>query len=162
MTGKEVLKNALESTQQILHWFIADLSDADFMERPVANANHIAWQIGHTTAVEARFLPQIGGVAPPLPDGFDKKHTKDTASLNNAADFYTKQQYIDCFDKVRNASIARLEKLSDLDLDTKTEGPMAQFAPNWGAMFILLANHTMMHVGQFSAIRRKIGKPVLF
>jgi hypothetical protein len=39
---------------------------------------------------------------------------------------------------------------------------MAAMAPTLGAQFILAANHTMMHQGQFSVARRKLGKPVLF
>ena len=39
---------------------------------------------------------------------------------------------------------------------------MAKFAPTVGAMLLLNANHTMMHAGQFTVVRRKLGKPVLF
>ena len=39
---------------------------------------------------------------------------------------------------------------------------MAGFAPKLGDFFLLIANHTMMHVGQFTTARRKLGKPVLF
>jgi hypothetical protein len=39
---------------------------------------------------------------------------------------------------------------------------MAKFAPRLGDLFQLVANHTLMHAGQFSVVRRKLGKPVLF
>ena len=39
---------------------------------------------------------------------------------------------------------------------------MAAYMPTYGAMFSLLAGHTMMHAGQFTVVRRKLGKPVLF
>jgi hypothetical protein len=39
---------------------------------------------------------------------------------------------------------------------------MAKFAPTVMALFLLTANHQMMHAGQFSVVRRKLGKPVLF
>jgi hypothetical protein len=39
---------------------------------------------------------------------------------------------------------------------------MAPFAPTLGALFVLVANHALMHGGQFSVVRRKLGKPVLF
>jgi hypothetical protein len=39
---------------------------------------------------------------------------------------------------------------------------MAKFAPTVGAMLLLNANHVLMHAGQFSVVRRKLGKPVLF
>ena len=52
--------------------------------------------------------------------------------------------------------------LSDTDLDKPTAGSMAGFAPTWGHLFVLVANHTLMHAGQFTVVRRKLGKPVLF
>jgi hypothetical protein len=29
-------------------------------------------------------------------------------------------------------------------------------------LFLLLAHHDLMHAGQFTVVRRKLGKPVLF
>ena len=43
-----------------------------------------------------------------------------------------------------------------------TTGQMAKFAPKLGNLFLLQANHALMHGGQFSVVRRKLGKPVLF
>ena len=62
----------------------------------------------------------------------------------------------------RKATIAALSKLSDADLDRPTTGPMAQFAPTLGQLFLAASNHTLMHAGQFTVVRRKLGKPVLF
>ena len=44
----------------------------------------------------------------------------------------------------------------------KTQRPAKEFAPTLGAMLLLNANHVMMHAGQFSVVRRKLGKPILF
>ena len=38
---------------------------------------------------------------------------------------------------------------------------MAPFAPTLGAFLMLISNHTLMHAGQFTVIRRKLGKAVL-
>jgi hypothetical protein len=76
--------------------------------------------------------------------------------------FATKAEYLSRFNKAREATLAILAKMSDADLDKPTQGNMAQFAPTLGALFLLEANHTMMHVGQFTVVRRKLGKPVLF
>ena len=48
------------------------------------------------------------------------------------------------------------------DLDKPTPGEMAKYAPTVGALFLLTSNHVMMHAGQFTVVRRKLGKPVLF
>ncbi len=39
---------------------------------------------------------------------------------------------------------------------------MARFAPTVGHLLLMLSNHDLMHAGQFSVLRRKLGKPVLF
>ena len=55
-----------------------------------------------------------------------------------------------------------LAKLPEKDLDNPIDGPLARLAPTLGALLLLAANHEMMHAGQFSVVRRKLGKPVLF
>jgi uncharacterized damage-inducible protein DinB len=76
--------------------------------------------------------------------------------------FATKAEYAKRFNDVRNATVAAVGQLSDTDLDRPTQGQMAPFAPKLGNLLILVANHTLMHAGQFSVLRRKLGKPVLF
>ena len=76
--------------------------------------------------------------------------------------FATKAAYVDLFNRVRDATLAAVEKLNDADFDKPTTGNMAKFAPNVGALLQLAANHTLMHAGQFTVVRRKLGKPVLF
>jgi uncharacterized damage-inducible protein DinB len=69
---------------------------------------------------------------------------------------------MDAFNKMREASIAAVEKITDADLDRPTTNMMAKFAPTLGALLILVANHTLMHGGQFTVIRRALNKPVVF
>ena len=77
-------------------------------------------------------------------------------------DFHTKQEYLDLLDKVRVATLSALAKMSDADFDKPTTGTVAAYAPTYGAAFLLLGDHQMMHAGQFTVLRRKLGKPVLF
>lgn len=162
MKATEAVKIALASTQDLMGWYLGDLSDADFLVRPVPGANHIAWQIGHLLSSEKHLLSQElpDAVYPELPAGFADQHANPNAAADKG--FGTKSQYLELFAKVRGATIASLGKLSDADLDRATAGPMAKFAPTLAALFQLLANHTLMHAGQFTVIRRKLGKPVLF
>jgi hypothetical protein len=164
MTGKDAIKYALQSTHGMVGMYLADLSDADLLARPVPSANHIAWQLGHLIVAEMHLLSAYLPNAkwPTLPPGFAEKHTKDTARIDDAAKFYKKSEYLSLYGQIREATIAALEKLSDADLDRPTTGDMAKFAPNVGTMMLLNANHTMMHLGQFTAVRRKLGKPILF
>lgn len=164
MTGRDAIKNALTSTQNILNMYLGDLSDADLLVRPVAGANHIAWQLGHLIGSEVMFVAKEfpGADTPKLPDGWDKQHGKDTSAQDPPKGFSTKAQYLELFGKARQATLAVLAKSTDADLDKATSGPMAKWAPTTGALFLLIVNHTMMHAGQFTVVRRKLGKPVLF
>lgn len=162
MNGRETVVAALKSSLGVVQMFLADLSDADLLVRPTEGANHIAWQLGHLIWSESQLAAaQLPGVVyPTLPAGFREQHDKAGAARNDG--FASKQFYLELLAATRAATCAGVEKLTDADLARKTEGPMAPFAPRWGDLFLLVANHTLMHGGQFSVVRRKLGKPVLF
>lgn len=164
MGGVDAVRHSLRSTQGLLAWFLGDLADADLVVRPVPGANHVAWQMGHLILSERHLVGQELPDAPfpALPPGFAEKHTKETVSKDAPADFHTKAEYLDAFNATREATVAALNDLSDADLDRPTKGNMAKFAPTLGAIFLLVSDHALMHGGQFSVVRRKLGKPVLF
>ena len=163
MTAKDAIKTALTGTQRMLSWYLSDLSDADLLVRPVPTANHIAWQLGHLINSEHSLLGQLPGAAyPALPAGWAEQHGKSAAPVDPPKGFATKAEYLTRFNQAREVTLTTLAKMADADLDKPTQGNMAQFAPTLGALLLLQANHTMMHVGQFTPVRRKLGKPVLF
>jgi hypothetical protein len=162
MTAKDVLKNALHANHWVLSQYLSDLSDADLLVRPAPGANHIAWQLGHLIAAETRFLGLVPGArAPGLPAGFAEQHNKAAAASEATAGFRTKGEYLGLFNQVREATLGALANLPDADLDRAVEDAIARIAPTVGALFFLIANHEMMHAGQFAVTRRKLGKPVL-
>jgi DinB superfamily len=163
MNAQDAITTALKGSQHLMNMYLADLSDADLLVHPVPNANHIAWQIGHLVVSEtsmSKLNPTFVYTA--LPAGFAEQHNKETAFLNPPKGYLTKDKYLALFNAVREGTLAGVTKLSAADLDQPTTGPMAQWAPTLGAMLALTNNHTMMHVGQFTVVRRKVGKPVLF
>lgn len=164
MNAREAITIALQGTGGMLPMYLGDLSDADLLVRPAPSANHIAWQLGHLISSEVQLISgQVSGaVYPELPAGFGKQHGKETSAIEPPKGFAAKADYLSLFAKVREATVANLQKLSDADLDKPTTGSMAPYAPNVGAMFLLVSNHTLMHAGQFTAVRRTLGKPVLF
>lgn len=164
MNTKEAIRYGLKSTQNMLSMYLSDLSDADLLTRPAPKANHIAWQLGHLISAECGMvkgnLPSAKH--PTLPEGFEQQHGKETANSDSTKGFLTKQQYLDLFNKARAATIEALESMSDADLDKPTQGRIASFAPKLGDLFNLQAHHALMHAGQFTVVRRKLDKPVLF
>jgi len=164
MNGVKAIQTALMGTQFVLNRFLEGLSDADILTRPVPGANHVAWQLGHLINSECYFarqaIPDIQ--LPELPPNFAQWHDNKNTSDDDPSHFLSKEVYADLFNKVRKAVIAAVGQLTDEELDRPTQGPMAPFAPTIGALLLLASNHTLMHGGQFSVLRRKLGKPVAF
>jgi hypothetical protein len=163
MTGREVLKNALDGTRKTLGWFVQDFTDAELFVRPVPAANHVAWQIGNVISGDFFFVRTEFPSAPmpELPEGFLELHGPKGTSNDGPDGFLTKDQYLKLLEEVRTATIAALMALTDEDLDRPSSEGMRPFAPTIGSVFQLASDHTLMHAGQFSVIRRKLGKPVL-
>jgi hypothetical protein len=148
----------------MLEWYVSDLSDADLLVRPVPAANHIAWQLGHLIVGEPFLVrSELPDAAfPDLPAGFAEQHTKETCTSDSPADFRTKAEYLDLSKKNRAATLATLDTLTDADLDRACTGRMAKFCPKLVNLLLMVSDHTTMHAGQFTVVRRKLGKPVLF
>ena len=164
MTGRDAIQSALGSTKLLLTRYVEDLSDADLLTRPVPGANHIAWQLGHLIFAEPYLVKQglPEALYPDLPASFAETYGPNGAGKDGPNGFLSKAEYLSLFDKVRSATLAAVGKLSDADLDRPTIGSMAPHAPTLGDLLLLVCNHTLMHGGQFTVVRRKLGKPVLF
>jgi hypothetical protein len=146
----------------MLGMFLADLSDADLQVRPVADANNIAWQIGHLIASESALGAELGFKYPPIPPVIQVLGSGASSQTHPDGGKLSKAHYLELFNSARGATIAGLSALTDADLDKPNTGMMKDFAPTYAALLGLLGNHTMMHCGQFSVVRRALKKPVLF
>jgi hypothetical protein len=163
MQAKDALKIGLTSTQNLVVWYIGDLTDQELTVRPVPNANNIAWQMGHLIEGEVGLGSDLPGAAyPELPSSIKGQYDKKTASGAPAGGYLTKSQYLELFNKMRAATIANVDKLKDADLDRPNTGGMAKYAPLYADLIVLMANHTLMHAGQFTVVRRALNKPILF
>src|SRR5947209_1898036 len=120
MTGKDVCLNVLQSTQYLMKEYFKDLSDADLQVAPVKGANNIAWQIGHLIASEASLGSIVGGQYPEMPPALKELGTGASAKTQANGGGLSKGDYLAWFDRVRKATIAAVEKMSDADLDKPT------------------------------------------
>jgi len=162
MNAKDAIRYSLSSNMYVLKTYLGDLSEADLLIRTAPAANHTAWQLGHLISGEVSLIGGLGCKTTALPTGFAEKHTKETCGNDSPSAFLKKPEYVDLFDKVRAGTLTALDAMTDADLDKPVTGPLKDFAPTNGAMFLLVANHVLMHAGQVTALRRKLGKPVLF
>ncbi len=162
MNAKDAIKANMDLAGMVLKTYVSDLSDAELMTRPASGSNHLAWQFGHLISSEQQLLSSIcPGAAATLPAGFNEQHDKAVTGSDDAAKFLSKQRYIELFDQQREATKTALDSLPDADLDKPGPEHFKRICPTVGAVFNLIANHPMMHAGQFAVARRVLGKPVL-
>lgn len=161
MTAKDVIRHSMEMCRSVLNTYLTDMTDADLLARPAPGANHAAWQIGHLLLCE-NGLGEMGYAMPALPEGFVAAYTTEAAGCDDPARFHTKEQYLRLLEEQRAATLAHLQALSDAELDKPAPEEARSYAPTVGAIFNAIAIHDMMHASQFTVIRRKLGKPVVF
>lgn len=162
MTTKDVIRETINTAHWITGELLKDLGDADLLHRPVPAMNHIAWQLGHLIASEQKMMADAGFAMPELPAGFDKVHHKDNASSDDAKQFGTKDQYLKLMGDMHAATLKHLDTASDAKLGEDAPEAMRSYAPKIGSVFNIVGGHEYMHQGQIVAVRRSLGKPVLF
>ena len=161
MNAKEVALQTLNLSDHVTKAYLGDLSDADLMIRAVPGMHHIAWQMGHLISVERMGVEMISpGSCPALPEGFDAKHTKEASTSDDASQFHTKAEYLAVWDAQRAATLAVLKSLTDEQLDAPAPETWQRMVPTVGLTFNFLGTHVLMHVGQYVAVRRYLGKPI--
>jgi hypothetical protein len=156
----DLLVRSLNQTLGMLKTTLADMSDADLMQRPTPAANHANWQLGHLIASEVHLVGGSGANMPELPAGFAQRYTKDTAKSDDPSKFSAKAQLLEVLEKVRAATIAFAQSATAEQLDAASFMP--QFCPKVSDVLAMANGHVWMHLGQIQVLRRKLGKPILF
>jgi hypothetical protein len=161
MDPKQFLLEVYARQAGMLPMHLADFSEDEMLVRPVAGANHAAWQVGHLAVSTARFVSSVapGTTPPPSPEEAERFGSKG-AKLDDG--FGSKQQLLERFGQVQEACTHWLRGLSDADLTKSTPEQVKPFAATVGALAQMLPMHAVMHLGQIQVIRRKLGKPNLF
>jgi hypothetical protein len=163
MSQNELLVDVLRRDLGLLKMTVADMSDGDLVQRPVAHANNGLWQLGHLVAAEARIVNDLAGrQVIELPAGFSEKYSRETASVDDPARLGTKDGILAVFEKVRAKTCEWVATLSAADLAAPAPEQMRNFFPTIGHIVHMLPTHAGMHVGQIQVLRRKLGKPILF
>jgi DinB superfamily len=144
----------------LLRAHLSDFSEADMRVRPVPDANHAAWQVGHLTySLVALINAVTPGALPGLPADFVQRHSSDGARLDDGFD--SKDQLLDRFDQVNEQAITWVQSVVQADYDKPTPQRLQGFAATVGHLIFALPPHTMLHLGQIQVIRRALGKPRL-
>ncbi len=157
------IKNEFGLPANVVEGYLQDLTDEQLLIRPHKDANHIAWQLGHLICSESMLNNTVApGSMPALPDGFEEKHTKETAGSDDPASFCTKDEYLAAMEAQRAGTIALLDKISDEDLNKPSPEHLQMLGPTVGAVIAAQSAHWMMHAGQWVIVRRQLGKEAMF
>lgn len=161
MNAQNAIRTAHALSTTVIKTYLDDLTDAELLTRPQADCNHLAWQLGHLISSSHNLLEAVRpGAAAALPAGFAEAHSKATVAENDPAKFFSKQEYLELWDQAEAAALAALDQLSAEDLDQPGPEHFRSMFPTVGHVFLLIANHGLMHSGQFVPVRRALGKPV--
>ncbi|APW62450.1 DinB family protein [Paludisphaera borealis] len=162
MSPKDVLRSNLEVSRFIVDGYLADFSDGDLLVRPLPGMNHVAWQLGHLIGSERHFAELVHpGGSPPLPEGFAEAHAKEAAGVDDPSKFKTLAEYRSIWEQQRAATLAALDAAPEADLDKADPEKYPDYAPTISRILLLIGTHPVMHVGQFVAVRRVQGKPII-
>lgn len=163
MDPKELMRQAIGTTDYVCKAYVDDLTDEELLHRPVTGANHINWQLGHLIAAENMLANMVQPDSmPALPEGFAEKYTKETASGDDPGQFENKATLLEVQRQQREGLLSLLDRLDSDDLDRPSPESMRSFFPNVAALLMAADSHWMMHAGQWAIVRRSLGKPPLF
>jgi len=163
MYAHDALKLTINGGQFVSMAYLSDLSDADLMRRAAPGINHINWQVGHLILSDHDHISAIlPGSMPPLPEGFARAYTRETAGFDDPAAFFHKSVLLETFQQQRAALLAALDSVSAEGLEQPSPDRFKSFAPMWANLFELAGSHWLMHCGQWAVVRRQLGKPPLF
>lgn len=156
-TANEMIVNALDSSRMLLNRFVSDLSPTEYLHRITPQANCIAWLLGHLALSDVRLIKMLGGEAPTLPDGFEKRFSRDEG-CPQAGEFGDTSGLLSIFEDARERLIKAVKSAGSEQLDKPVENPRPMFK-TVGETANFYALHTAMHAGQITMIRRSLGKP---
>jgi hypothetical protein len=160
MDLKSFLVATLEKSTVLLKMTVADMTDAELLERPVEGSNVANWQIGHLISAQAYLFGEVGMPKVELPAGFQETYggkPKAEGPKN-----WMKEELLGLLDKVNGACVAWVKTLSDEQLAAPTPEKYRRIGGTVADMVNLPTGHNAMHIGQIQVLRRRLGKPILF
>lgn len=161
MDIRDSLTTSLKTSAMVCGSYLNDLTDAEAMQRPHPQCNHVNWQVGHIIASEYVMASACKGELPELPAGFSDRYSKQTAASDNADDFVPLSQLREIAAAQHEAILQIVVGMSDEDFDQPGPESMKSYAANLGALVAMMAAHWMMHAGQWVVLRRQLGREIV-
>jgi hypothetical protein len=163
MNFKDSIRSSLRISDFLSQGYLTDITPEEMLVRPVPDANHIAWQIGHLISSERQLVEAASpGSMPELPEGFAERHRRDGIASDNRTDYLTKEEFIELAKQVRAATLEALDRFNDADFDKPVAARVPPFVKCAGDCFATIGPHWALHAGQWVVLRRKLGRARMF
>ena len=130
----------------------------------IVESNHPAFVYGHLSLYAPKILHQIGCPAPPVPEHFEIRFSKDAKCVDDPdLDLYPSMDEIVTFFHEGHRMVTGALRSTPEDVlqqSNPAEGRMKELFPTIGSVqAFYCGGHMMMHLGQMSAWRRMEGMP---
>ena len=161
MSYAQLFSTSILRSKGLIDSFLKDFSDADMYFRPAPTANHATFQMGHlANSTRGMVITCEPAVTFPFED--DARFGKSKATIDDRAFFPSRAELMSRFDTAMETAADWVSRLPDADFAKPSPERLQAFAPTIGAVAIALASHPLIHIGQFSVMRRALGKPNIF
>jgi hypothetical protein len=163
MQTKDAILYVLNSARYVTSSYLSDLTDGDLLVRPVPQAHHIAWQLGHLLVSEAMMASAVqAGAGIVFPTGFVECHSSEHGyDQVGSRPFCSKAEYLELRTRQREKTLELVQSISEKELAAPGPEKMRGYAPTKGAVLLAIGTHEMMHSGQWAVVRRLLNKPVV-
>jgi hypothetical protein len=158
LMAQDVLAHSLSRSGMMVGRFCEDLSPAEYLHRPCAGGNCVAWILGHLVLTERMALGRVGVTElPALPEGFEKRFARDE-SAPKAAEYGDVGVLLPLFNRHREMLVERVGGMTVEALDQPLPKPHPMFGTIAEAVNFM-GIHVSVHAGQVTIIRRSLGRP---
>lgn len=163
MEFKDAVRSSLNIADFMVSGYLADITDQELLMRPVSDANHVAWQLGHLITAERHLVESAApGSMPDLPSGFAERHGRGKQVTDDPADYLSKEDYLRLAKDIRAATLATLDRCTPADFGRPITARVPPFVKTAGDAFVTIGTHWVLHAGQWVVLRRKLGRERMF
>ena len=164
MKAIDVIRTALQVSDQAFTRLAEDMRDAPLTSPTPRGGNHPLWVLGHLTLIEGNVPHVLFGEPNPVAKwaGLFKPGSEPT---NNADAYPSFEELLRTYRDLRARNLQILEQLGEAGLDRPTKCPprgLEAFMKTAGEALLVMALHQMSHRGQIADARRAIGRKPIF
>jgi len=148
---------ALELSRGFIDGLIKDIPADKITSQPVANGNHVLWNLGHLAATDDYFLGVVTGKPSALPKEWESLFGMGSEPKSDAKAYPPLAEVKKAFNERRAALLSWARSQSEEQLASPLPDNLKSFAPTRGALLSALAFHDGVHAGQITVCRKALG-----